>query len=288
MRKRYVVHFSCGAASAVAAKLMVSEWRASTQKRIGEFGIRTTEMTEEEWGPDIEIVNAFIQEEHADNRRFLEDVSVWLGVNGIPFPIRVLRDEKYDASTLQVFRKRRFMKNRFMAPCSHHLKREVLAKIAQSGDVACIGYTDDDRERERAERLEDLFPNEKFRFPLIEHGLKKADCLAIVERAGLVLPMMYRLGYNNANCIGCVKGGEGYWNKIRRDFPEQFVQISNIQESIGPGAYLFRDRSTGVRYGLKDLPPEKGYYPDEPEISCGFLCAMAEEDMAKSDGDIDG
>lgn len=274
------MQFSCGAASAVASKLMVSEWRAGTPERIGAFGIRTTEMTEAEWGPDLVIVNAFIQEEHADNRRFLEDVALWLGVGGIPFPILVLRDEKYDASTIQVFKKRRFMKNRFMAPCSHHLKREVLAKIAKPGDINCIGYTDDARERERAERLEDLFPNERFRFPLIEQGLKKADCLAMVERAGILLPMMYRLGYQNANCIGCVKGGEGYWNKIRRDFPERFVQISNVQESIGPGAYLFRNRETGVRYGLKDLPADRGRYQDEPEISCGFLCAMAEEKIA--------
>lgn len=266
---RLVLHFSCGAASAVAAKLMVSEWQARTPKRIG-----TTEMSEEEWGPDILIVNAFIQEEHADNRRFLDDVALWLG-NGIPFPIKVLRDEKYGASTLEVFRKRRFMKNRFMAPCSHHLKREVLASISKPGDVTCIGYTWE--ERDRAENLEELYPKEKFRFPLIEEGLKKSDCLAIVERAGIVLPVMYRLGYHNANCIGCVKGGEGYWNKIRRDFPEQFVQISEIEESIGPGAYLFRDRKTGQRYSLKNLPPDAGRYQDEPEISCGFLCAITEE-----------
>lgn len=281
IRVRYVMHFSCGAASAVAAKLMVAEWRSGITQRIGAPGIRTTEMTEEEWGPDILIVNAFIQEEHADNRRFLDDVALWLGVAGIPFPIKVLRDEKYDASTLQVFRKRRFMKNRFMAPCSHHLKREVLAKIAKPGDITCLGYTAE--ETDRAERLEDLFPKEKFRFPLIEQGLKKADCLALVERAGIELPEMYKLGYANANCIGCVKGGEGYWNKIRRDFPEQFIQIAEIQKEIGPGAYLFRDRKTGDRYSLYDLPPNKGRYLEEPEISCGFLCAMAEEEMAKGD-----
>ncbi len=33
---------------------------------------------------------------------------------------------------------------------------------------------------------------------------------------------MYDLGYPNNNCIGCVKGGMGYWNKIRKDFPEVF------------------------------------------------------------------
>lgn len=31
----------------------------------------------------------------------------------------------------------------------------------------------------------------------------------MVLRAGIELPLMYRMGYDNANCIGCVKGGEG-------------------------------------------------------------------------------
>lgn len=269
-----MVHFSCGAASAVAAKLICTKWREGTPKRIGTFGIQTTEMSDEEWGPDLLIVNAFIQEEHSDNRRFLDDVERWIGI-----PITVLRDEKYGASTLEVFTKRRFMKNHFMAPCSHHLKRAVLAKVALPGDITCIGYTSE--ERSRAERLEDLFPNERFQFPLIENGLSKADCLALVERAGILLPMMYRLGYHNANCIGCVKGGEGYWNKIRRDFPEEFNQIADVQEKLGPGAFLFRDRHTGVRYSLRDLPSTKGRYPDEPEISCGFFCETAEKEMAK-------
>jgi hypothetical protein len=65
----------------------------------------------------------------------------------------------------------------------------------------------------------------------------------MIERAGLMLPLMYRLGYHNANCIGCVKGGAGYWNKIRRDFPEDFEEMAQIEESIGPGARLLRHRS---------------------------------------------
>ena len=66
---------------------------------------------------------------------------------------------------------------------------------------------------------------------------------------------MYRMGYSNANCIGCVKGGEGYWNKVRRDFPEQFEELAAVQEAIGSGAYLFRHRDTNERFSLRDLNP---------------------------------
>ena len=62
---------------------------------------------------------------------------------------------------------------------------------------------------------------------------------------------MYKLGYKNNNCIGCVKGQAGYWNKIRKDFPDVFDQMS------------------------KDL----GNYKSEPDVECGIYCQMAEKEM---------
>ncbi|MCU7247960.1 hypothetical protein [Pseudomonas koreensis] len=60
----------------------------------------------------------------------------------------------------------------------------------------------------------------------------------MVERAGIQLPLMYRLGYDNANCIGCVKGGEGYFRAIREDFPEQFEVLCQVQNELGPSSYF--------------------------------------------------
>lgn len=249
---RFVVQFSCGAASAITAKLVLAHWG----------------------GSEILIVNAFIKQEHEDNRRFLADCERWFA-----HPVQVVSGDKYHASTYEVWERKRFMKGPHGAPCSEELKRRAIAPLMRRGDLTVIGYTADERDIDRAERLQEYFPETPYLFPLIERGITHADCLAMIERAGIELPLMYRLGYQNANCIGCVKGGEGYWNKIRRDFPEQFVQIANIQESIGPGAYLFRDRKTGVRFSLKDLDPDAGRYQDEPEISCGFVCAMAEDEI---------
>jgi len=250
---RTVVQFSCGAASAIASKLILAETPAE----------------------QVLIVNAFVVQEHEDNRRFLSDCEKWFA-----HPVTVVRSEKYHGSAYEVWQKKRFMKNQFTAPCSEELKRKAIAPLLRPADSIVIGYTADKRDAARAERLERYFPDTDYSFPLIERGLTHADCLAMVERAGIELPLMYRLGYQNANCIGCVKGGEGYWNKIRRDFPEQFVQIANIQESLGPGANLFRNRETGERYSLRELPADAGRYEDEPEISCGFVCAMAEQEIA--------
>lgn len=227
------------------------------------------------------ILNAFIRQEHADNRRFLQDCERWF-----QHPIKRMQDAVYNASTYDVWRRKHFMKFKNMAPCSQALKREVLIKEWQPGDVWVIGYTADPKDAPRGPRLAAFYAGEEFEFPLIERGITHADCLAIVERAGIELPMMYKLGYQNANCIGCVKGGEGYWNKIRRDFPSEFVQIATIQEEIGPGAYLFRDRKTGRRFSLNELDPNAGRYEDEPEISCGFACALAEQAISRDNPEV--
>ena len=248
---RIVCQFSCGAASAVATKLILAQYGTSHQ---------------------VEIVNAFIEEEHADNRRFLADCEEWFGRK-----VTVLKDERYGASTKQVFMKKRFMGGfKFGAPCSMALKKEVLDAWLLPTDEMVLGYTAE--EHGRLDRFLDANADLRVHTPLIDRGLGKADCLAMIERAGIELPLMYRLGYDNANCIGCVKGGEGYWNKIRRDFPDEFEALAVIQENIGSGAYLFRDRTTGERYSLRQLPPGRGRH-DESLPACSFFCEMAERDL---------
>lgn len=243
--QRIVCHFSCGAASAVATKLMLH------------------------WRPDYEvlIVNAFLAEEHPDNRRFLADCERWFD-----HPITVLRDEKYGASAREVWRRKRFMNSALGAPCSMLLKRELLDSILRPDDINVFGFTAE--EEKRAAR----FIAAGGVCPLIDRGLTKADCLAIIERANILLPWNYRMGLNNANCIGCCKGGEGYWNFIREIAPAVFEETLQIQEDIGPGAYFFRHRDTGERFGLRHLDPKAGRH-DKTVPECSFFCAMAEEEI---------
>jgi hypothetical protein len=248
---RIICQFSCGAASAVATKLVLAQYGETCE---------------------IHIINAFIKEEHPDNRRFLTDCEKWFDR-----PITVLQDEKYGASAFEVFRKKRYMKGLRGAPCSKALKREVLDAYKQPDDVMVLGYTIE--EQHRLDQFIDANNDMHVIAPLIERSMSKADCLAIIERAGIELPLMYRLGYNNANCIGCVKGGEGYMNKVRRDFPEQFEELATIQEMIGPSAYLYRNRKTGERFSLRDLPPDAGRH-DEILPDCGFFCELAEQEIA--------
>lgn len=245
---KIVCQFSCGAASAVATKMILAQHK----------------------GEEVSIVNAFLKEEDDDNRRFLADCEDWFGTRATQ-----LRDEKYGASADEVWRRKNYMKGPHGAPCSGELKRKVLDRVRQPDDVLVFGFTAE--EADRFEDFKERNPELQAVAPLVEAGVGKADCLAMVRRAGIVLPITYRVGFNNGNCKGCPKGGEGYWNHTRKVFPLVFQARMERQESIGPGAYFFRDRTTGERYGLKDLDPSAGRH-DEPLPACSFFCELAEQE----------
>lgn len=249
---RIVCYFSCGTSSAVATKLAISDY-----------------------GPRVVIFNAYIQEEHEDNQRFLADCQRWFGED---YPIRSIGSVKYKASIREVWRRKRYIKGQFGAPCSTELKRNLLDSVAQPTDTYVLGYTFD--EQDRLDQFRDHNPHTVI-CPLIDRQLTKADCHAIIERAGIELPAMYRLGFNNDNCKGCPKGGAGYWNKIREVFPVDFYETADIQETLGPGAKFLRNRRTGERIYLRELDPTHGRIEDEPEISCSFFCAAAERVFTK-------
>jgi hypothetical protein len=67
-------------------------------------------------------------------------------------------------------------------------------------------------------------------------------------------------------------------NHSRDVFPDDFAEVVEIQEDIGPGAYFFRNRKTGERYGLKDLEPGAGRH-NITAPSCSFMCSDAEEEI---------
>ena len=82
---------------------------------------------------------------------------------------------------------------------------------------------------------------------------------------------MYDLGYPNNNCIGCVKGGMGYWNRIRRDFPEVFERMAGIEREIGHSCI------NGVY--LDELEPNRGNMNTEVFPECSFACLGVIEDQ---------
>ena len=248
---RIVSWFSCGAASAVATKLAIDAHK----------------------GP-VTVVRCWIAEEHPDNDRFATDCEEWFGQK-----ILTLKNEKYAGSVDEVIRMGKFIAGPKGAPCTLQLKKEVRRKFQHPTDVQVFGYTAD--EQGRYDSFVDA-NNDVLSWPiLIEHGLTHADCLALVERAGIVLPTRSKLGYKHNNCMGCVKGGAGYWNKVRIDFPERFQKVAALERFVGHA--IIRVQKTGTRTPmfLDALPPTSGRYQDEPEIQCGINCELVDKRLTK-------
>ena len=93
--------------------------------------------------------------------------------------------------------------------------------------------------------------------------MDKASCHALLMDMGIKRPVMYDLGYRNNNCIGCVKGGKGYWNKIRKDFPTVFNRRAKQERMVG--ASCIKDCF------LDELQPGEGRV-DEVMPQCSFAC----------------
>jgi hypothetical protein len=248
---RIVCWFSCGAASAVATKLAIEQNSKSANPQ------------------PLVVVRCIVREEHPDNDRFAKECSKWFGQ-----PIVDLMNEKYNGSIYETFRQRKYISGIAGAPCTKYLKKELRQNFECDSDIQVFGYTAE--EQDRVDGFIDGNSHVKLWPILIEKGLQHSDCLALVERAGIELPFMYKLGYRNNNCIGCVKAGAGYWNKIRVDFPLVFTHMAQLSEKIGTKLV----KQDGERIFLSQLRPETGDYPTEPEIQCGIFCELAEQDIA--------
>jgi 3'-phosphoadenosine 5'-phosphosulfate sulfotransferase (PAPS reductase)/FAD synthetase len=258
---RVVVWFSAGVTSAVAAKLTVDKYK----------GILP-----------VNVVYCDTRSEHEDNMRFLGDCEKWIGQ-----PIEILRSAKYQ-DIWDVFRKERYLVGPTGAKCTTVLKKELRHAYQHADtDIQIFGF--DGREKKRA----DDFRKNNFEViletPLIDRELSKPDCIALLKQAGVEPPITYAMGYRNGNCIGCPKGGAGYWNKIRKDFPEIFERMSLVEQELN--ATIVRKQVKGqkqrVRIFLKDLPPDMGRYESEPDIECGVLCSAIMHEIEEKEDCVD-
>jgi len=238
------VWFSCGAASAIAAH--------QTIKRYPECKIR--------------VINNPVIEEDADNRRFLLDVQQWLGVE-----IETAANSKYPlCSAVDVWDKRQFMSHpKGGAPCTVELKKVARQQWENDNhhDWMVLGFTAEEKHRHGRFKLserENILP------VLIDAGITKFDCYQILIEAGIELPRVYRMGYPNANCIGCVKAtSPTYWNLVKEKHPEQFQQ--RAEQSRELGARLVRVK--GKRIFLDELlATDTGRPLKNLDFECGIFC----------------
>jgi hypothetical protein len=249
-RKRIVVWFSAGAASAVAAKLTLAAYPAD----------------------DVVIARCIVTNEHHDNDRFAADCATWFGR-----PVLELRSADY-ADAWAVWEKRRYLNGIAGAPCTLEMKKAPRQQFERDWmpHASAFGFTME--ERKRADRFREQNPDVRLLTPLIDAGLSKADCMGMLERAGIALPAMYALGFKNNNCVTCVKArSPGYWSLVRREFPGDFARMAALSRDIGWTPCRAGDDTP---IWLDELDPAWPAQDDSPGIECSLLCYIAERAYA--------
>lgn len=254
-----VCWFSCGAASAVAAKLAIVKYGKS----------------------NVRVVNNPVENEHEDNKRFLKDCEKWLGISiefatNPCFPSKRIED---------VFDEYGVMSTRSFAPCTLELKQNARMQweydngFNKQTDIVVMGYTKG--EENRMQGFKESKKNKEYNLecPLIDAGYDKQKCFQVIEEAGIKLPEIYtKYSFPNANCIGCVKSSSvWYWKLVKKNFPDVFKKRVEQSRKIGcrlidlgknkEPRHIFLDEMTDSMTGRK---------PKDCYVECGIFCSIGE------------
>lgn len=210
-----------------------------------------------------EIIYIHIDDQHPDTLRFVKDCEKWFGKH-----ITILQSpyKCVDAACLALGKG--YINGTRGANCMRILKKRVRKeweiKYERTPLVYYWGLDKD--ETERASRLFAHNPNQTHFFPLADENITKQEAHQILAASGVKRPYMYDLGYHNNNCIGCVKGGMGYWNKIRIDFPDVFNNRARLERKVGAtcikGVYL------------DELEQNRGRHQPPICDECGIMCEV--------------
>lgn len=244
---RILCHFSCGAASAVATKITISENKDA----------------------EIVIVYAETGSEDPDNLRFLKDCEKWFG-----HPVTRLRNDKYK-NTWELWEKKKYIAGINGAPCTKSLKIDVRKAFQRPDDTHIFGYTSDSNDIKRANAFREHYPDLNIVTPLIEKGINKAACLAMIITAGIEPPKTYAMGFPNANCIPCCKAqSPSYWALVRKEYPVEFKRMTDLSRRLGAKLAVLK----GERVFVDEIPLD---HPVTNAISpeCDLLCHLAEQEL---------
>ena len=214
-----------------------------------------------DFGHDVDIYYFETNQHHPDHARFLKDCENWYGQR-----IHIIHNKK--AKSVHDILRKGFINSPNGAYCTHLLKKKMRVELEKivPYDFQIFGFEYEKKQINRAIRFEEQYPEAKAVFPLIELKLDKKQAMIELQNAGIELPMMYKLGYSNSNCIGCVKGGMGYWNKIRVDFPDVFNEVAKIERQV--------KRTCIKGKYLDELDPQAGRHEELSLPECGVVCPV--------------
>ena len=269
MNKNIIAWWSGGITSAVTCKLCIDLYGLENVRFI--------------------FIDTFNEDD--DTYRFKKDCEDWYGkkietITEIDNKYKSIQDVWYKYKSLNVATG---------AICSTELKQKVRKNWEKENDYDAQAFGFDVDEIKRVKSMTNNYRDSaKPIFPLLMHGYTKKDCVQIILDADLKLPRAYVLGFLNNNCLntGCVQGGIGYWQKMKRDIPSNFHAMAKVEHDLtdlkGEPVTMLKDQSIGgglvflmphPNYpNIKDIGMMKGREP-RPLTDCnGLACGVTDLD----------
>jgi 3'-phosphoadenosine 5'-phosphosulfate sulfotransferase (PAPS reductase)/FAD synthetase len=244
MKNKIIAWFSGGITSAVACHLSLNIFK------------------------NVEIVFIDTKNEDDDTYRFLADCEHFYMKE-----IKIISSNKYN-SIDEVWEKNLSLNTGYGAICSTRLKRDVRENY-QDLDIhfgQVFGF--DPSEKRRMINMNRNYPEINSICPLIINNITKQDCVNIIKSWNIILPLSYRNGFRNNNCrkTGCVRGGKGYWLKIKKEEPEIFQRMVDREIKLtalkGKPVTVFKDCF------LTELDESKKYTVEPLQECMGFCSTM--------------
>jgi 3'-phosphoadenosine 5'-phosphosulfate sulfotransferase (PAPS reductase)/FAD synthetase len=247
MNKNIIAWWSGGVTSAVTCKICIDTYGVS----------------------NVRVVFIDTMNEDDDTYRFKKDCEAWYGAE-----IETIKNEKYN-SIQEVWEKHKSLNVATGAVCSSELKRRTREIFQKENEYTYQAFGFEIEEINRAKAMKINHSKSKPIFPLLLFGYSKKDCIDIIQKEGLEVPMMYKLGFHNNNCFktGCVQGGIGYWQKIRDEYPDKFNAMAEMEHKLtalkGSPVTMLKDQSKEAKANDNQLLFLKPHpkYPNIKDIS---------------------
>lgn len=183
--------------------------------------------------PREEVVALFhdTKREDADTYRYLREMAATLGV--------AITERSDGRSVEEVEDDEHALANNRMAFCSRILKAEPrdryfaeLRAVGVTRIVSVVGFSAHEWQRVQRAFIRGVADGYEVRFPLVEEGVTKQQCADWSIALGVPLPAMYAWS-DHANCVGCRRGGKGYWLAVRENAPAVFEAAKARESTFG-------------------------------------------------------
>ena len=183
---------------------------------------------------DVILLNHDPGAEHADSKRFQEEVSKFLD--------HPITEKSCDKTLWELIEEQHCLPSSFIPWCTRMLKIEPGEEFLQSLDDDFImyngfGFNEWRRVQKATARTE--HSGRKLRCPLFENKMTGDDAKKIIrEEWKICLPEPYKFLSHN-NCIPCFKAGKGHFIKVAKHYPAEFERACQAEEATG--FTIFRD-----------------------------------------------